>query len=97
MRLYNNPGVKAVRPEFPFLLGGTFIEATTAAIFAQLLCEVFPFLLGGTFIEAPGTAATGLAGADFPSFWEGLSLRRRYCPVFQEPHGISLPFGRDFH
>ena len=35
---------------------------------------------------------------DFPSFWEGLSLRRQY----EADHHtvvvvISLPFGRDFH
>ena len=36
---------------FPFLFGGTFIEAPTSRI-NQLIPLRFPFLFGGTFIEA---------------------------------------------
>ena len=36
---------------FPFLFGGTFIEASTAWEWAAILAK-FPFLFGGTFIEA---------------------------------------------
>ena len=36
---------------FPFLLGGTFIEAFTPNL-TQGSTLKFPFLLGGTFIEA---------------------------------------------
>ena len=43
----------------------------------RLLGNAFPFLFGGTFIEAQ-TYRDGLDTyqADFPSFSEGLSLRR---------------------
>ena len=37
--------------EFPFLFGGTFIEAKQGTITKYRLCR-FPFLFGGTFIEA---------------------------------------------
>ena len=48
-RISNN--VKVFNVEFPFLFGGTFIEALFLATrFRSLL---FPFLFGGTFIEAP--------------------------------------------
>ena len=83
--------------KFPFLLGGTFIEATTAAIFAQLLCEVFPFLLGGTFIEAGYFPFRTPLTLHFPSFWEGLSLRPERSLGWRARSAISLPFGRDFH
>ena len=84
--------------------------------------KLFPFLLGGTFIEAHTKVTTqGHILIDFPSFWEGLSLRRRRVIVYSSPlyifpfllggtfieaaalvmvrdHAlISLPFGRDFH
>ena len=36
---------------FPFLFGGTFIEAPSASSSAACLL-LFPFLFGGTFIEA---------------------------------------------
>ena len=61
--------------KFPFLFGGTFIEATR-----ERACNVhrgqFPFLFGGTFIEASYVAWKLNEQADFPSFSEGLSLRR---------------------
>ena len=45
---------------FPFLFGGTFIEGTTAAIFAQLLCEDFPSFSEGLSLRVkmlkPGDA-----------------------------------------
>ena len=37
--------------------------------------ERFPFLLGRAFIEAGGLLDQERAALDFPSFWEGLSLR----------------------
>ena len=37
---------------FPFLLGGTFIEALWTRCVRALRPQRFPFLLGGTFIEA---------------------------------------------
>ena len=37
--------------EFPFLFGGTFIEATFCGA-SSTVAYAFPFLFGGTFIEA---------------------------------------------
>ena len=37
---------------FPFLLGGTFIEAVYRKGGVRVEVSKFPFLLGGTFIEA---------------------------------------------
>ena len=59
----------------------------------------FPFLLGGTFIEANESTNNPQNVNDFPSFWEGLSLRLSaqrhlvrsdvgYFPSFWE--GLSL-------
>ena len=65
---------------FPFLLGGAFIEAT-GRVTGWLGVGSFPFLLGGAFIEAPRTAHHGSAlFSNFPSFLEGLSLRRVFVP-----------------
>ena len=59
---------------FPFLLGGTFIEAQVVLQVHAIAVE-FPFLLGGTFIEAPHRKTLPPRFQHFPSFWEGLSLR----------------------
>ena len=42
---------KRAGEEFPFLFGGTFIEARASPTF-YCGAEQFPFLLGGAFIEA---------------------------------------------
>ena len=60
---------------FPFLLGGTFIEALGLRRLSHHDGHGFPFLLGGTFIEAQQAQSQQLFPAYFPSFWEGLSLR----------------------
>ena len=44
------------RVAFPFLFGGTFIEAGVSRSAAGPLG--FPFLFGGTFIEAAGLGST---------------------------------------
>ena len=44
------------RVAFPFLFGGTFIEALAGGQALSAGFE-FPFLFGGTFIEAPRTIA----------------------------------------
>ena len=50
LRHYKPFGVES-KPEFPFLFGGTFIEAWGSR--ASSIWEGgFPFLFGGTFIEA---------------------------------------------
>ena len=83
---------------FPFLFGGAFIEAA-AGDAAATDPHQFPFLLGRAFIEADQPSRQELLDTHFPSFWEGLSLRRdgevrRQCrfsgdfPSFWE--GLSL-------
>ena len=65
---------------FPFLFGGTFIEAHSTNL-RHDLDEVFPFLFGGTFIEAASLSPNTVSAAgDFPSFSEGLSLRQDEDP-----------------
>ena len=46
-----SPRARRAEQSFPFLLGGTFIEAADE-IQANIAALHFPFLLGGTFIEA---------------------------------------------
>ena len=87
---------KSETPSFPFLFGGTFIEAPTGNAHG-IHIEIFPFLFGGTFIEAINSSIYAERKPIFPSFSEGLSLRPG---VGLSPHGycdISLPFRRDFH
>ena len=43
---------------FPFLFGGTFIEAV-AGVLSVANAILFPFLFGGTFIEALSRMAAG--------------------------------------
>ena len=43
---------------FPFLFGGTFIEAANFPG-ADTECVTFPFLFGGTFIEAADSLGIG--------------------------------------
>ena len=82
---------------FPFLFGGTFIEAGGKDA-DELWVVEFPFLFGGTFIEAGTGSRKEGEELNFPSFSEGLSLRRSqprhpqrlalYFPSFSE--GLSL-------
>ena len=61
--------------EFPFLLGRAFIEAARWDPFRRVE-PVFPFLFGRAFIEvSPGSVTGPPIWRNFPSFWEGLSLR----------------------
>ena len=57
-------------PKFPFLFGGTFIEAFNCV---QVLLEglPFPFLFGGTFIEATIGALGHIYIAPFPFLFGG--------------------------
>ena len=51
----------------------------------------FPFLFGGTFIEAREDGSFTLMALDFPSFSEGLSLRR--CDLAKASgHSFRFPF-----
>jgi hypothetical protein len=57
----------------------------------------FPYLFVGAFIEAVGIAIFAIVMGNFPSFSEGLSLRRRIHPARLRRTAISLPFGKGFH
>ena len=83
--------------EFPFLFGGTFIEAIIDSANSDSSGE-FPFLFGGTFIEANvETEESFSITGNFPSFSEGLSLRHGAGTAAWCSRCISLPFRRDFH
>ena len=45
------PSGKVASSRFPFLFGGTFIEAHRGVTMSEVV-PGFPFLFGGTFIEA---------------------------------------------
>ena len=81
---------------FPFLFGGTFIEAITPALHRRVT-NIFPFLFGGTFIEAKVLIflAAGL-GLYFPSFSEGLSLRQSVRDALGGSDAFPFLFGGTF-
>ena len=53
MRRGTTQRVQRLVQVFPFLFGGTFIEAGCSVKIGDF--RGFPFLFGGTFIEAPAT------------------------------------------
>ena len=55
---------------FPFLFGGTFIEAKLGGCHSWSL-RIFPFLFGGTFIEAKGSITYAVIWATFPFLFGG--------------------------
>ena len=61
MRLVDEPGGLDLEQASPFLLGGTFIEASVRDVYLYLLGS-FPFLFGGTFIEAFAAVITIING-----------------------------------
>ena len=62
--------------KFPFLFGGAFIEARLHSLHRAVGVR-FPFLFGGAFIEARRPSQRDIHSREyFPSFSEGLSLRR---------------------
>ena len=81
---------------FPFLLGRAFIEAGNQQS-PPCPTSKFPFLLGRAFIEAPVPFMLYRISQNFPSFWEGLSLRLGGDVGEVVGDGISLPFGKGFH
>ena len=74
---------------------GTFIEGLTDCNRVEGV-TLFPFLFGGTFIEGSPTKLIIGTRFYFPSFLEGLSLRRElhgFCAVAFE---FPFLFGRAF-
>ena len=82
---------------FPFLFGGTFIEAYIYISYMGA-AQSFPFLFGGTFIEAGTLYGLVSHRRIFPflfggTFIEALNNEWRLEGALT----ISLPFRRDFH
>ena len=70
-----SPSLFSTRWGFPFLFGGTFIEAFTTRSGRKLKPADFPSFSEGLSLRPNlGVAIHGLCGY-FPSFSEGLSLR----------------------
>ena len=61
---------------FPFLLGGTFIEACRKRTEMRASDTCFPFLLGGTFIEA-GTGSPSPTATAFPFLLGGTFIEAK--------------------
>ena len=82
---------------FPFLFGGTFIEALALHHFIAPDFTNFPSFSEGLSLRQRdvGNFLRGLWY--FPSFSEGLSLRLRLVIALSINLPISLPFRRDFH
>ena len=55
---------------FPFLFGGTFIEAGVIGVHDKVF-GAFPFLFGGTFIEARRRSTPKGAATRFPFLFGG--------------------------
>ena len=85
-------------PEFPFLFGGTFIEAFKLVHGAPLRCIHFPSFSEGLSLRRLCAAARPVAITEFPFLFGGtfieaalfwpLSGGYRYFPSFSE--GLSL-------
>ena len=77
-------------PGFPFLFGRAFIEAPSSWHVLKPSTQ-FPFLFGRAFIEATNHSFYTPGSLDFPSFSEGLSLRRR-----EREHSVLIGDGFPF-
>ena len=83
--------------KFPFLFGRAFIEAIKPVASRAPRGSEFPFLFGRAFIEALGSSFSSADAPHFPSFSEGLSLRRGHTVSGNISRVISLPFRKGFH
>ena len=83
--------------KFPFLFGGTFIEAGLLAD-GTAPERLFPFLFGGTFIEAENAPTTPTPTPTFPFLFGGTFIEavERAYRVRALSTDISLPFRRGF-
>ena len=97
MRLFTGFALKQLLLEFPFLFGGTFIEALNRVAQAVHLIT-FPFLFGGTFIEASQAHENSSRELmAFPFLFGGTFIEAPHALELLGDVGISLPFRRDFH
>ena len=83
--------------EFPFLFGGTFIEAQLRDFSYLGFSLNFPSFSEGLSLRRLLIPQTLIVAVNFPSFSEGLSLRPGIWCVQIWVMQISLPFRRDFH
>ena len=94
-------------PPFPFLLGGTFIEASVLPGVSGTSWVGFPFLLGGTFIEAEKIASPIRYEKEFPFLLGGTfieagqaaeswRLQESHFPSFWEGLSLRLAKGGGF-
>ena len=97
MRHKNNTTTRLNERKFPFLFGGTFIEAIFRAMLSVTGKGDFPSFSEGLSLRHTMSDLDALATEYFPSFSEGLSLRHIAGYARVSSAGISLPFRRDFH
>ena len=98
MRPQNQKGMAWVKNGFPFLFGGTFIEAGNNWGYLEPEVRRFPFLFGGTFIEAGKVRLLKVFGRAFPFLFGGTFIEALHWLCSEAiAAGISLPFRRDFH
>ena len=89
MRLQVAPAFQ-VSIKFPFLFGGTFIEALKE-LKGLVPCGGFPFLFGGTFIEARVSPALIDSGFVFPFLFGGTFIEATDGLLFTEDHAEDFP------
>ena len=95
LRLQNCGGFLDADSVFPFLFGGTFIEASLAVLLAAVFCQDFP-----SFSEGLSLRPCALAEVEAQTilislpFLEGLSLRRRRAAPWQR-YSRGFPFLSD--
>ena len=65
-------------PEFPFLLGGTFIEATKTNPAAKCRAAYFPSFWEGLSLRPHHTLLVGKSGAGFPFLLGGTFIEAVY-------------------
>ena len=78
-------------PGFPFLFGGTFIEAHKKQV-EDVIEILFPFLFGGTFIEAMLRTARSPSHYRFPFLFGGTFIEANGSPTIWPSGSTAFPF-----
>ena len=76
--------------KFPFLFGGTFIEAVLRGS-SLFPLHLFPFLFGGTFIEAALLALTDFYAGVFPFLFGGTFIEARFQKTLEDVREDNFP------
>ena len=82
--------------KFPFLFGGTFIEASNARASRQKKKD-FPSFSEGLSLRPVVDLALNLKVEPFPFLFGGTFIEAGVAVIILYSLGISLPFRRDFH